>query len=281
MDQSDNEQRALWNGPAGQAWVAAQQTLDRVLGPLERPLVEAVAEGSSARVLDVGCGTGSTSVAVARRLAPTGRCVGIDISRPMLEAARLRATQQRVAARFIEADAQSHSFVAGSFDTIISRFGVMFFSDPVAAFANLRSALDERGLLHFVAWRSAAENPFMTTAERAAAPLLPTLPVRSPEGPGQFAFADERKLSALLTDAGWVDVVIRPLDAECSFPATELEGYFTRLGPLALALGRVDDVVRSRVITAVRAAFEPYVEGAEVRFVAACWEVRARPRRGA
>ena len=142
------------------------------------------------RVLDVGCGTGSTTLAVARLLGAKGRCTGIDISEPMIAAARARAEREGTPASFIRADAQTHAFEPASFDMIISRFGVMFFDDSVRAFANLRRAARDDAELRFIAWRSAAENPFMTTAERAAAPLLPNLPARRPDAPGQFAFAD-------------------------------------------------------------------------------------------
>src|SRR5690349_15766118 len=124
-----DEQATLWNGPAGRAWVDAQEPLDQMFQPFEDLLVAAIAAGSGGRVLDVGCGTGSTTLAVARRLGPTGRCKGIDISEPMLAAARARAAREGVPASFIRADAQVHAFAPASFDMIISRFGVMFFED--------------------------------------------------------------------------------------------------------------------------------------------------------
>ena len=137
--------RALWNGPAGRAWVEAQELLDQVFKPFEDLLVEAVCAGSGGRVLDVGCGTGSTTLAVARLLGAKGRCIGIDISEPMIAAARARAEREGTPASFIRANAQSHAFEPASFDMIISRFGVMFFDDSVRAFANLRrAARDER-----------------------------------------------------------------------------------------------------------------------------------------
>lgn len=187
---TDNEQTALWSGHAGRAWVEAQELLDQMFKPFEDLLVEVVCGGSGHRVLDVGCGTGSTTLAVARLLGAKGRCIGVDISDPMIVAARARAKREDTTASFIRADVQIHDFELASFDMIISRFGVMFFDDPVLAFANLRRAARDDAELRFIAWRSAAENPFMTTAERAAAPLLPNIPTREPEAPGQFSFAD-------------------------------------------------------------------------------------------
>ena len=274
--QPDNEQTTLWNGPAGRAWVEAQEVLDQMFKPLEDLLVEAVVAGSGRQVLDVGCGTGSTTLAVARLLGAKGRCTGIDISEPMITAARARAEREGTPASFIRANAQNHAFEPASFDMIISRFGVMFFDDFAQAFANLKRAAKDDAELRFVAWRSPSENPFMTTAERAAAPLLPNLPARRPDAPGQFAFADQRRVHRILEESGWAGIDIRPIDVACTLPEKELVRYLTRLGPLGLILHEVDDRTRTQVIETVRAAFEPYVHGAEVRFNAACWMVGAR-----
>ncbi|MBI3898467.1 MAG: methyltransferase domain-containing protein [Gammaproteobacteria bacterium] len=274
--QTDYEQTTLWNGVAGRAWVEAQELLDRMFKPLEDLLVDAVGAGPVRQVLDVGCGTGSTTRAVARRLGANGRCIGIDISEPMIAAARARAEQESTPASFILADAQIHAFEPASFDRIISRFGVMFFDDFVRAFANLRRAASDGAELRFIAWRSPAENPFMTTAERAAAPLLPNIPVRQPDAPGQFAFADRNRVLRLLDESGWTEIDIRPIDVACSFPEKELVRYLTRLGPVGRILHEVDEPTRRQVIDTVRTAFNHYVHGAEVRFNAACWVVGAR-----
>lgn len=270
------DQSTLWNGTAGHAWVEAQVVVDQILQPFAHLLVRAVAAASSSNVLDVGCGTGATTLAVARALGSEGRCTGIDISEPMLARARARAEAEGVALRFIRDDAESHAFEPASFDMILSRFGVMFFAEPVRAFRNLRRAARDGAALRCVVWRSPAENPFMTTAERAAAPLLPDIPPRQPGGPGQFAFADASRVQSILTESGWSELDIRPLDATCSLAEKDLTRYVTLLGPLGRVLGGVDDETQKRVIETVRAAFEPFVHGAEVRFDAACWMVSAR-----
>ncbi|WP_266157918.1 class I SAM-dependent methyltransferase [Dyella silvatica] len=270
-----DEQATLWNGIAGQAWVEQQATLDQILKPFEDLLVEAVAARSASQVLDVGCGTGSTTLAVARLLGAQGRCTGIDISEPMLAAARVRAEDEGIAANFICADAQAHAFEPASFDMIMSRFGVMFFDDSVQAFANLRRAARAHAELRFVAWRCAEDNPFMTTAERAAAAYLPNLPARVPNAPGPLALADQRRLQRMLEESGWIGIDIQPVDVACAFPERELIRYLTGIGPLGRALHQVNDPTRSRIIETVRAAFDPYVHGVEVRFNAACWMVVA------
>lgn len=265
------EQAALWNGTAGRAWVDAQHILDQMFAPMTDVLLSAVAETGGARVLDVGCGTGATTLAVARRLGAAGECTGIDVSAPMIDAARIRAERERSTARFVQADAQRHRFDAQRYDTVISRIGVMFFDDPVAAFRNLRQAVRDGGALRFIAWRGADENPFMTTAERAAAPLVPALPAREPGAPGQFAFADRDHVHRILAASGWSGIDIRPVDLSCAFPASELERYLTRLGPLGRIIDRLDVYTRDRVIAVAQAAFEPYLRQVEVRFTAACW----------
>ena len=194
----------------------------------------------------------------------------------MIDAAQERAERSGIHARFVRADVQTHAFEPASVDLIVSRLGVMFFDDPVRAFANLRHAARPDAQMRFVAWRSAADNPFMTTAERAAAPLLPNLPARRPGVPGQFAFGDRQRIASVLSDSGWADVAIEPVDMACALPEPALDDYIARLGPVGLALLEADDAARRRVVDTVRAAFERYVHGAEVRFDASCWLVTAR-----
>jgi SAM-dependent methyltransferase len=274
----NEEQQRLWNGPAGDAWVASQALLDRMFEPFAAILVDAAARAGGRRVLDVGCGTGATTLAIAPHLGPDGECTGVDISAPMIELARERASRAgQTRARFVVADAQTHAFEAASVDTIVSRFGVMFFADPVAAFANLRRAAAPGAALRAIVFRSGAENPFMTTAERAAAPLLPELPPRRGDGPGQFALADAAFVQRIvLLGSGWSDASLEALDVVCAFPESELVPYLSRLGPVGLALRAADAPTRTRVLDAVRAAFEPFVDGPMVRFTAACWMVSAR-----
>jgi len=274
--EANSEQKALWNGRAGQAWVEAQASLDEMFKPLGQALVAAAQVSPGDRALDVGCGAGATTLAVAQRLGANGHCVGVDVSQPAIAAARARAERENVRASFICADAQTHAFEPATFDAVVSRFGVMFFDDSVQAFANLRRAARSGARLRFVAWRSAAENPFMTVAERAAAPLLPDLPARQPDAPGQFGFADPRRVSRILEASGWTRIDVQPIDAECAFPESALLSYLTGLGPLGRILPEADGSTRARVIETVRLAFNPYVRGADVRFVAACWMAGAQ-----
>jgi SAM-dependent methyltransferase len=273
----DDEQARLWNGVAARGWIETRGLIDQVFEPMADLLLEVVPPGSEYAVLDVGCGTGATTLASARRLGSGGRALGVDLSAPMVDVARARAERDGSSATFLCADAQSYAFEPASFDVILSRFGVMFFNDAVQAFANLRGAARSGAELRCVVWRGPEENAFMTTAERAAAPLLQDLPVRRSDGPGQFAFADAQRVQRILEESGWVGIEIRPVDVACTFAEGELIGYFTRLGPLSRVLHETDEQTRGQIIETVRRAFEPYVQGTQVRFTAACWLVAARP----
>lgn len=265
---AQDEQALLWNGTAGQSWIAAEATVDAMYKPFEYLLVAAAA--GNGRILDVGCGTGSTTRAMAR---VTDECVGLDISAPMIATAQ--AAREGVNARFIVADAQTYDFAAASFDLVVSRFGVMFFADPSRAFANLRRATRPGGKLRAFVWREAAQNDFMTLAERAAAHLLPPRPERALDAPGPFAFADPKRMRGVLNDSGWSGIDIAKLDIECSFPERELSHYLTWMGPVGRILQQRDAPTRAKVMDIVRLAFDPFVHGDEVRFTAACWMVDA------
>jgi SAM-dependent methyltransferase len=250
--------------------------LDQILQPFEDLLVDAIAHEPAQRVLDVGCGTGATTLALARRLGERGQSTGVDISEPMLAVARARAVRERTPPTFLRADAQTYPFEAARFDAVVSRFGVMFFDAPVRAFANLRHASVPGGALSFVAWRSCAENAFMTAAERACAGLLPKLPPRRPDEPGQFAFAERDRVQRVLGESGWSTIDVQPIDVPCTMPERELLPYATKLGPVGRVLQDADASTRATVTERLRAAFAPWVHGSEVRFVCASWMVSAR-----
>jgi SAM-dependent methyltransferase len=273
--EGSNEMSALWNGTGGNAWVDLAPVLDQMFLGLETMLIDAAAARGAERVLDVGCGTGATTIAIARRLGAGGACTGVDISARMIGAATARPADGFPAPEFIVADAATYPFEPGAYDLLTSRFGVMFFDDPMAAFANLRRAIAPGGGLRFFCWRGPEDNSFMTAGTRATKHLLPEMPERRPGAPGQFAFADEGRVREILVEAGWEGIEVEPVDVPCIFPAAGLVGYLTRLGPVGQALGDADEGTRAEVLDALRLAYEPYVEGGEVRFAAGCWSVGA------
>ncbi len=267
------DQNTLWNGPGGQIWVAQQAILDGLFQPMADLLVAELPE-TVTQLLDIGCGTGASLLA-AGAARPAARCTGLDISEPMLAMARGRAEAAGLDADFIVADAQQHPLSSTHFDWIQSRLGVMFFEDTGAAFTNLQRAAKPDAGLRFIAWRSAEENPFMTTAERAIGDEL-DLPPRSPGAPGQFAFADGERIRRLLQDAGWKDVEVTTVDLPCSLARNELPTYVGQLGPLGLALRNLPEERAASLRNTALAAFTPFIEGDRVRVDAACWLIRAR-----
>jgi SAM-dependent methyltransferase len=273
---SDNAaQAAHWNARAGRSWVELGDMLDQLFAPFVPLLLDEV--GESASVLDVGCGGGAVTLAAASRCAAERRCLGVDISGPLVAAAKARAAQAGLAeVDFVQADAQTHPFAPASFDAIVSRFGVMFFADPIAAFRNLRRAARPGAKLACAVWRGAEENPFMTTAERAAAALLPESPRRTADGPGQFGFADDARVRRILEDGGWQEIAIRPLNVTCTMKREDLPTYAQHMGPLGDLLPTLDAAARAEVLRRVEADFQPFVEGGAVRFTAACWMLTAR-----
>lgn len=276
MSEQPVDQRALWNGAAGKGWVEQQEIFDAMYQPIVEALGWSVVEEGARSVLDVGCGTGPTTLEIARALGTDGRCVGLDISEPMLASARGNAAREKFAAEFILADAESHDFGAEQFDMLVSRFGVMFFTDPVAAFANLRSTMRPDGAMRAFTWRHPRENPFMTVAAQASREFVPDMPKFDPEAPGQFGLCEEDRARRILTEAGWREIEIAPFDFECEMPESELVPFFTLRGPLGQAYPKLDAATQERVVTALREAFADYIHGDVVRYKAATWDIRAR-----
>ena len=179
---------------------------------------------SGKTVLDIGCGCGHTSLSLAHRVGAQGAITGIDTSAPMLSLARTPAEHRAepgAAIEFVEADAQTHAIQRDSFDAVFSRFGVMFFEDPVAAFSNIRTALRPNGRLGFCCWQPRAVNPFMTVPAQAALELLPPPPEMPPRAPGPFAFAEPDYIHSILSRSGFSDISITPLSRHDKFAVTE------------------------------------------------------------
>lgn len=267
---------AYWNDAGGSAWVEHQGLMDRLNQPVGDIIAGRADPGVGARVLDVGCGAGATTLDMARRVGPDGRVVGVDVSESLLELARQRARTQAVGnVDFLRADAGSHDFAGSAFDAAISRYGVMFFKDPDAAFANLRRAVRPGGALTFACWRSPAENPLVLAPLEAAAPFLPEPPRIPVDGPGRFAFADPDRVRGVLERSGWRRVAIEPIDVATSLSFDELMILSLRVGLLATILPGQDEEVRKQIAEAVAARLERHVEDGMVSMTAACWLVTA------
>jgi SAM-dependent methyltransferase len=275
---SDNAQQIeFWNGPPGQRWAALTETTDRTLSLITSALMPFAAAKTGERVLDIGCGCGSTTLDLAAATGTSGSVTGIDISRPMLDVAQRRAGDAGARISFIEADASVHAFKP-EFDLVFSRFGVMFFSDPLKAFANIRKALSAGGRIVFVCWRSFPENIWAASPLAAASDLLPPQPPVDPHAPGPFAFADGERLISILGRAGFREARTETLDTVANMGSTLKDAVEASLniGPLSRAAMEVDQVTRDRVRERVSGALAAFETPAGITPPAACWLVSAR-----
>lgn len=270
----NQDQIDYWNGPAGQRWAEAQELMDRTLGSIHEALLRFAAVKSGERVLDVGCGCGTTTFAFADAAGPKGHVTGVDISGPMLGVARAKSGSKP--ANFVEADASTKTF-APEYDAVTSRFGVMFFSDPQAAFANIRKALKPGGRLAFVCWRAMPENAWAFAPFVAARDLLPAQPPPDPNAPGPFAFADLSRLTSILEGAGFKNVKVEKLDTVMHMAATAKDAaqFSLGIGPLARAAADVDETTKAKILQRVASAMAKFETPAGVSPPAACWLVGA------
>jgi len=266
-----------WNGAQGERWAKYQNEMDRNLADSAEAALKLAKAKPGERVLDIGCGSGGTSLLLADAVGPSGAVTGVDVSQPMLKLARSRTQAKNI--RFIEADAATYSFQP-EFDLIFSRFGVMFFVDPVSAFANIRKGAHGRARLAFICWRGVKENEWASLPYRIAQPFLPEQPVVDPYAPGPFAFADAARLRGILESAGFREIQIEPFQgfmnlgqvpAEAAFQSTNL------MGPTSRALRNADEATRARVMNAIGEELaRTHSSGKEIRLATACWLVNAR-----
>jgi SAM-dependent methyltransferase len=277
--QPNHEQATFWNEQGGPRWVEMGRQLDAQLEPFGLEVARRLGLAAGERVLDVGCGAGATSLMLAERVKQ-GQVVGVDISAPLVERARARGKGVENV-RFELADAQTFAFTGEPYDVVFSRFGVMFFDDPDAAFRNIRTALRPGGRLGFVCWRPMKDNLGFVLPLQAVMPFLAEAPPPpEPGAPGPFAFADGERTRGILERAGYVDVAITPHDSELVFGGqTDIEAAVDlalQVGPASRALASIPEISRTEVRAALRAAFLPYHGPSGVKLPAATWLVTAR-----
>jgi len=272
------DQIAYWNGPGGQHWTDRQQTQDILLAPVSDILIDRAKAKAGERIVDVGCGCGATTIAFAQKVGPAGHVFGIDISAPMLARAR-QIAPAGIPVDFALADATVYPFVSGSFDLVVSRFGVMFFAKPAISFANMRTALRPSGRLTFACWREPRDNPWLMAPLQAVYKHVPKLPQLGPEDPGPFSFASEQRVIRILSEAGFSGIEMEPcnlsLDVAVGRGLDAAVETALEIGPASRALEGQPPEVRAAAANSIREALAPFATGNAVPLAASIWIVTA------
>jgi len=233
---NDNTQLEHWNGPAGQKWVSYADSLDAMLSPLSKRLLTSAVVQEGERVLDIGCGSGALTIQANALAGPGVAATGIDISAPLVQLAKERATEQNSPAVFELSDAETYR-AGQKFDLMVSRLGVMFFNDPLAAFEQIRRQAKSGGGLSFVCWQTLAKNEWLSVPFQAATPFFKELPQASgSDGPGPFSLANKDGVFDILNRSGWRDVTVSELDLPLTLPGTDSISsarLMIQMGPVA------------------------------------------------
>jgi SAM-dependent methyltransferase len=272
------DQAVEWEGPEGEHWVAHQEQYEEMSAGFTPALLDAVAIAPADRVLDIGCGCGATT-RLAARSASEGHALGIDLSGPMLRRAAADAAAEGLTnVTFQRSDAQVHAFRPAGFDVAISRFGVMFFSDPVAAFANVGTALVPTGRLAFLCWQDLTRNDWITVPAGAALAHVPFPDLGATDQPGPFSLAEPDRINQVLTDAGYRDLITTAIEAPVRLgdDADDAVEFLSGIGVARTLLASVDPDTARRALAAARDALVPYQRPNGVTLGGAAWLVTAR-----
>lgn len=269
------DQPTFWSEEGGQRWVKNIETVERQIRDLGRILLKRAAPKPGEIVLDVGCGGGITSKELADRVGPSGRVLGVDVSEVILDLARQRFSGVSNLS-FEHGDAQQLELPPGAFDLIISRFGVMFFEDPIAAFSNLRSALKDNGRLVFMCWRTPQENPWMSVPATAVLEVLGSPPPPDPDAPGPFAFGNRDHVRRILEQSGFTAIGFEPIDENVDLGTIdEAIRLVSELGPAAAPLREATEAERKQAIEAVSEVLKKHETPDGVRLPSGTWIISA------
>jgi SAM-dependent methyltransferase len=261
-----------WNSEAGPRWVANQERMDTLLAPLMLAALDRARPAVGEAVLDIGCGCGATLLELAGRVGPNGSVFGVDISAPMLGRARERVRHNMLTnVQLTQSDAATHAFTPGAFDLAFSRFGVMFFDQPVNAFANIRSALAASGRLAFVCWAPPPDNPWL---------VVPLAAESDPDAPGPFAFANPDRVRGILTGAGYTAIDIARHDVSMRICGPGETGQAVRFavesGPVGRAMAGAAPDARVAAEQAIAAEFRRIEGPGGIEMPGSVWLVSAR-----
>jgi SAM-dependent methyltransferase len=276
FDTANPEQAAAWNGHEGEHWAANADRFERIGDGIWQRALARELVGASDRVLDIGCGTGASTRDLAA-IAVDGYVLGVDLSAPMLEVGRARAAAARLDnVEFVQADAQIHPFRPAAFDVAMSCFGAMFFTDPVAAFANVGQALRHHGTLALLAWREMNRNEWITEI-RSALAMGRDLPVPPPEAPTPFSLADQHRVHAILDAAGYVAVEFEAVDEPMGFgtDADDAYGFIETMGIVEWLTHDLDEADRAEALARLRRTVHAHDGSDGVAFGSSAWLITA------
>jgi ubiquinone/menaquinone biosynthesis C-methylase UbiE len=270
-----------WNSAATQPWSKRHEPIDRLFASLTQTVLDIAAPQLGERVIDIGCGSGTTVLELAARVGPSGYVLGADISKQSVERARQRIAAAGIGqAEVILSDVSTHTFASNSFDLAFSRFGVMFFSDPTATFANLRSAMKPRGRLALAVFRTPQENRWQTAPVAAVRHLLPPITPPGAEEPGQFSWADPTRVHRILEAAGFKEVALTPSDPVMLLAgpkgAAEAADFAMQVGPVVRATLNASDEQREAIRVSLESFFQSQEGSQGIVLPGAIWIVTAR-----
>ncbi len=281
--QTDVRTRAAWNGSSGQSWLDHQVRFDAMLQAYRDAALAVAALKPDQAVIDIGCGAGDTTIALAQQVGPGGLAVGVDVSEILLGRARERARIAGLPIDFVLGDAATYPFALEGSDVLFSRLGVMFFADPVAAFSHMRRVLKPHGRLAMLTWRSLPENDGARLPLEAARPFVKPASPPDPDAPGPFSFGDRGRVHRILGEAGYRDIGIEPFDAPLLFgvgatPQAQLDDAVANafhMGPLSRLLAEERQDVRTKVCDALRELFVSRLTPAGVVLSGGAWILTA------
>ena len=275
---ANQEQREFWSDIKGDLWVTLQPRIDTMLATFGDKALDTLNPQSGERILEIGCGTGTTTLALGERVGASGEILAADLSRPMLNKAIERANLcAEHSITFVEADAQVHNFPTAAFDAVYSRFGVMFFDSPVAAFRNIRKAVRPGGRMAYVCWADRKANPWIRIPAGAAKAFL-DLPAPPPDdAPGQFSMENEHRVQQILHDAGWSDIGLErfTVDGSIGSNAADAASFITKMGPMSEPFALADSDTQNKTLQVIEKALTPYSNDSGVTLGFSTWIVSA------
>ena len=270
--------QSYWNEDGGRKWSENIDIVESMIAPISDRLIEKISASEGDKVLDIGCGGGITSIKLANLVGATGTVIGIDVSETILNIARSRGAGINNL-QFIHRDAASARLGDNKFDIITSRFGVMFFDNPVLAFKNLHAALKPTGRMVFLCWRKIQENPSMAEPARIALEVLSppaATDIPDPTAPGPFSLSNPAHLTTILQASGFNNIELQEVDA--SLPMGNIDeaiAYSMKMGPASQIIKSATGQKKEKVAAAIRKTFRKYTAHNRVKVPSATWIVSA------